>query len=36
MKVIMHGSISRADVAHFIMEQIESRAYLRRAPVLLY
>ncbi len=29
------GFISRADVAHFLIEQIEDDTYLRKAPVLL-
>ena len=30
------GFISRADVAHFLVQQIDGEAYLRRTPVLAY
>jgi putative NADH-flavin reductase len=30
-----NGIISRADVADFLVRQIEDRAYLRKAPVLV-
>ena len=31
-----NGIISRADVADFLVQQIEDRAYLRKTPVLVY
>src|SRR3974390_873799 len=31
-----NGIISRADVADFLVQQIEDRAYLRKTPVLIY
>src|SRR6516225_5414358 len=31
-----NGTISRADVASFLVQQIEDRAYLRKTPVLVY
>jgi len=31
-----NGTISRADVADFLVQQIEDRAYLRKTPVLVY
>lgn len=31
-----NGTISRADVADFLVKQIEDRAYLRKTPVLVY
>jgi putative NADH-flavin reductase len=31
-----NGTISRADVADFLVRQIEDRAYLRKTPVLVY
>ena len=31
-----NGTISRADVADFLVQQIEDRAYLRKTPVLAY
>ncbi len=31
-----NGTISRADVASFLVQQIEDRAYLRTTPVLVY
>lgn len=30
------GKISRADVAHFILEQAENPTYLRKTPLLIY
>jgi putative NADH-flavin reductase len=30
------GSISRADVAHFILQELATRRYLRRCPLLMY
>jgi putative NADH-flavin reductase len=36
MKIIRPATISRADVAHFILEQIISRSYLNQAPLLMY
>jgi putative NADH-flavin reductase len=30
------GSISRADVAHFILQELATRRYLRRCPLLTY
>jgi putative NADH-flavin reductase len=31
-----NGTISRADVADFLVEQIEDRTYVRQTPVLVY
>jgi putative NADH-flavin reductase len=31
-----NGTISRADVADFLVQQIEDQAYLRKTPVLVY
>ncbi len=31
-----NGTISRADAADFLVQQIEDRAYLRKTPVLVY
>jgi len=31
-----NGNISRADVADFLVRQIEDRAYVRETPVLVY
>jgi putative NADH-flavin reductase len=31
-----NGMISRADVAHFLVSQVESDAYVRKGPVLAY
>jgi putative NADH-flavin reductase len=36
MKIIRPGSISRADVAHFILKQIFSPSYLKQAPIVMY
>jgi putative NADH-flavin reductase len=30
------GRISRADVAHFILQELEARQYLRQTPLLTY
>lgn len=31
---VMAGKISRADVAHFMLKELESRQYLRQTPLL--
>ena len=31
-----NGNISREDIAHFLVRQIEDRAYVRETPVLVY
>ncbi|UCE79209.1 MAG: SDR family oxidoreductase [Nitrospiraceae bacterium] len=36
MKTIRPGSISRADVAHFILNQVSDPSFLRQAPILMY
>lgn len=36
LKGVKSGKISRADVAHFIINQLEFMTYLRRAPLLTY
>jgi putative NADH-flavin reductase len=36
LKGVKSGRISRADVAHFIINQLESMTYLRRTPLLTY
>ena len=36
LKGVKSGKISRADVAYFIINQLESMTYLRRAPLLTY
>ncbi len=36
IKAIKAGNISRADVAHFIVEQIVSPLYIKQAPILMY
>jgi len=35
-KAWRNGLISRADVAHFLIQQIDNDAYLRKTPVLIY
>lgn len=36
LKGVKSGKISRADVAHFVINQLESMTYLRRTPLLTY
>jgi uncharacterized protein YbjT (DUF2867 family) len=31
-----NGTISRSDVAHFLVQQIQNRAYVGKTPVLVY
>lgn len=36
MKTIRPGRISRADVAHFILNQVSAPSFLRQGPILMY
>jgi putative NADH-flavin reductase len=36
MTGVKAGKISRADVAHFILDQLDSPQYLRQTPLLTY
>jgi hypothetical protein len=36
LHVDINGTISRVDVADFLVQQIEDRSYLRKTPVLVY
>ncbi len=36
LKTIRPGSISRADVAHFILNQVSAPSFLRQAPIMMY
>jgi putative NADH-flavin reductase len=36
LKTIRPGSISRADVAHFILNQVSAPSFLRQAPIVMY